>query len=184
MDSEEVFAYMWEVIRAYPSLLEPCPPTSKSKPVSPAVYNLACDGKRQGWIWLADLAEVLEIPGGKVWHRYFPLSKEGGQMTISDGNSTATVFESGVLADQKAVFLSTFARFGQALNNGQIYVPAGWAKEVLEAHAKGVHHVVEVLHFHHTKECPKGTITCRPKWKTPFSIAAVGFDANENPIAA
>jgi hypothetical protein len=100
----------------------------------PAVYRFA----KAPWAWmlLRELAEVLELQPEEVWERYFLL----GRSALKAG--VLPVVVEGDLMD----LCKDGSSFKSWIRNGTLYVPAGWARDVIRAAENGIVSVSNVRH--------------------------------------
>lgn len=101
------------------------------------------------WVCLWELAEIIGQSPQETWANFFWLSKDAAEMeTLTwspDLNLASKAGEAGPDFDDS------------------VFVPAGWANDVLAAHAAGYVRVMPVSHEHlgDTHDCPEGTLACR-----------------------
>lgn len=149
-----------------------------------------------GWKWvlLGELAEIMNRRPWEVWERFFPLSKDVDLIAVVVNCKFHNVSPGGEISGT----IDTDNRWQYAgggewefrqviLKRGQLFVPAGWALQVLEAHKKGVFRVERwactVDPYSNTPDaesCNPGTLACN-LWMG-HQVDAVGLDANGSPV--
>ena len=123
------------------------------------------------WVRLDELAQLDVFEGWtpkQIWRRFFALSKDLDILAVasSDGDFANVGYE-GELAyslrdDEFEYFLGTQAVFNDYLERGDLFVPAGWANDVIEARKWRFVGTREVPHEHldDRDECPPHTLNC------------------------
>src|SRR3989339_736160 len=118
-----------------------------------------------GWVRLSDVARVVGTKPWCVWRRYFNLSKDAPQYG-----------DLAWLPDLNKIMIR--GRRPASGEWNQVWVPAGWASDVVTAYEKGVHHVVlsSFEQMLSEKDIPAGALSTTfvdGYWK-----AAMGYDAH------
>jgi hypothetical protein len=136
-----------------------------------------------GWVSLAELAEIAKMNPKRVLKNFFGLSKNVESMLImvDDGQNAQPlqIAANGEVLNNEDVRLDIKSdvfynsqwipggfKFHFYLVNDEaekIFVPAGWAQDVLEARGQGFTGVQLVHHTHQNdqeKDCPDGALTC------------------------
>lgn len=164
-----------------PEAKETAEEPSGSFKVKPALYKFP--GLAWAWVNLGELAETVSMEPGEVFTMYFALSKDIDLMGVADeGGNFENVDILGRIAYSGEYFLGSMAEFVLATEEGRIFIPAGWAMDVIAAAEAGVVRVVEQFHEHldNLDECPPGTLNC--VFTGTGFVAAVGLDADGNPV--
>lgn len=110
--------------------------------ITPALFSFP--GITDAWVKLSDLARQLEMAPNELWHRFFSLTKTEVQLSVVyDSWGAASLWqadENGRDAAQPTRWvLGAQEAFSRVLQNGELYVPAGWAKKVLSYHKLSAH---------------------------------------------
>jgi len=117
-----------------------------SKKVKPAIFSGPLGW---GWVELEELAEIIGQSPEQTWRNYFWLSKDAPEMEVLSWSPDLERFI------QKAGEEPDFSH--------QVFVPAGWAFDVLAAKFAGFVRVEAINHEHQTEfdgECPENTLSC------------------------
>lgn len=157
--------------------------------IKPAIYVLS--GCSWGWVNLKELAEVCEMTPKRVLKNFFGLSKDIDILAmIVYGNFVNVTIDGEILQDRKSLpFLVSalisdewrpdnikfhFRKVNKYAQN--IFVPAGWAQDVLGAVERGFNGVMPVEHDHlrnNEDDCPKNALSC--VFNGSQFVAAVGI---------
>jgi len=131
--------------------------------IKPAIY---AGPLRWGWVSLSDLAEIIGQTPEETWKNFFGLTKDIQYEVLAWSPDLEELVQDGT----------------EPKDFDSVYVPAGWALDVLEAVELGAVKVRNVPHEHLTDldGCPDGALTC---YFTGYEFAsAVGIRANGTPI--
>lgn len=115
--------------------------------VKPALYRV--EGLPWAWVRLEELAEVI----GRCPEDFWGLSKDIDVLAVSDGQKMENIFQSREIAYSG----------GKYFCGDVVFVPAGWALDVIKAVEAGAVKVVLVEHEHlgqGEEPCPEGTLNC------------------------
>ena len=133
----------------------------------PAIYALRdAPDSFWGFVSLKELAEIVELDPKKVLENFFGLSKDVDSMIVFAYGKMVRITQGSVTS--QGSITSDDAE--------EIFVPAGWAQNVLKAHERGFTRVELVTHIHSLGnyiDCPEDTLAC-----TTFGdrhLAAVGI---------
>lgn len=159
--------------------------------IKPALYRLEDLGLSWAWIYLKELAEIINIPPSTVWENFFALSKDIDLLAISDGMTIWNIGRRGEITltwdgQEWQYAFGARKKFLYALLIGNIFVPAGWALTVIQACELGAVRIIEQQHEHTDlsaegfEECPQGTLNCT--FNGANFTAAIGSDANNCPV--
>lgn len=137
--------------------------------IKPALYRGPL-----GWTWV-DLQELTQMTGWEpqgLWNRFWKISKDVDQDMLTWSAE-----------DDQLVQEPDRVPSPQELLN-RIFVPAGWAEDVLRAVKLGAHNVILRFHEHNSilDGCPEGTLRCTFSSAERGFLAAVGIKMNEMPI--
>lgn len=135
----------------------------KLKKLKPAIFSGPLGW---GWVSLGDLAEIIGQSPKKTWDSFFGLTKDIQYEILAWSPDLEELVQDGT--DPK--------------DFSSVYVPAGWAQDVLRAHELGAVRVEVVYHEHksHLDGCPDGALTC---YYTGYEFAsAVGIRADGTPV--
>lgn len=157
--------------------------------IKPGLYRI--EGLPWAWVRMGDLAQLLDITPASVWKNYFLLSKDVDILAVVyDCWGAGTMWNIGIEGEVSGSWNGDYWQyalggkeaFDHALSEGDIYVPAGFAMAVLEAHEKGAVVIVTEEHSHlgNGEPCPEGTLNCT--FNGHGFTAAVGLDIDGNPI--
>ena len=128
-----------------------------------------------GWVRLRDLAKKLRLSPEETWKNYFNLTKDLAYKTLAWRRClSGELLQSDEIPPEDEEFSSMF-------------VPAGWAQDVIRAHRLGAVRVIVIPHEHRGDEvgphgCPPGTLACHFAGGPDF-LAAVGVNSEGTPIA-
>ena len=114
-----------------------------------------------GWCSLAEVAKIIGQLPAEAWRQFFFLSKDA---------------KHGILAWSKDLEAVVQDRTGPEPHElRSVFVPAGWAMEVIDAREKGFYRVVPIEHRHYEGDdgCPVGTLRCYADG-TGYYTAVVG----------
>ncbi len=119
-----------------------------------------------GWVKLAELSKIIGQSPESVWRRFYGLSKDIVYGILAWTSDLKEVHQDGQDPDD---FHS-------------VYVPAGWAKDVLFAHRLGAVRVELVCHEHkdYLDPCPDGSLSCH--FNGTNFVSAVGIKADGRPV--
>ncbi|XOB46283.1 MAG: hypothetical protein ACKKMV_02415 [Candidatus Nealsonbacteria bacterium] len=136
------------------------------KKLKPAIYQGPCGW---GWIRLKELAEIIGKNPKDIWYDFFELTKDIEYNLLS----WSLDLEEMIQDEEREPTRNEFKR---------LFVPAGWAMDVLGAVERGATFVVLEHHPHlkESDECPLGTLNC--SFVGRDFLAAVGIKADGNPI--
>lgn len=135
--------------------------------VKPALYKI--QGVNTSWSWaqLKDLAFIVGETSKYVWETFFELTSDGYMMPIAfDCWGAGTIWYvnhqgkmvQGLGTGQFA--LGGQEAFQQVVEDGRLYVPAGWAMKVVKVHESAVAHHEQ----HYGKTQPRWSAG----WSTQF----------------
>lgn len=141
-----------------------------TKKIKPALYRL--EGLPWAWVKLRELSEVVGRSPTEVCEDFWALSKDIDVLAISDGQKMENVLQSREIAYSG----------GDYFRGEIMFVPAGWALDVIKAVEDGAVQVVLVQHEHlgQGEPCPEGTLNCT--FNGHAFTAAVGLKADGNPV--
>ncbi|UZE93127.1 MAG: hypothetical protein IB617_03150 [Candidatus Nealsonbacteria bacterium] len=138
----------------------------ETKKLKPAIFEGPCGW---GWVNLQELAEIIGKNPEDIWYSFFGLTKD-----IEYGILSWSLDLEEMIQDEE--------REPTRQEFKKLYVPAGWAMDVLRAVELGTEHI-ELIHHPHLKEsdeCPLGTLNC--SFCGCDFVAAVGIKEDGSPI--
>lgn len=104
----------------------------KIKKHSPAIFSGPLGW---GWMKLGEIAECVGKTPGEVFSDFIGLSKEAGGITMMvDERGPMFVWDSGSVWEDTDTLVSV----KDNIQSGEVFVPAGWGKEVVDAVLRGV----------------------------------------------
>lgn len=142
----------------------------------PAIYVLP--GCSWGFVCLKELAEIAEMTPKRLLKNFFGLSKDVESMLVVVRDEIVRIAANGEVLNPDEVDFGICVphvlydwwdrglKFHfRCVNNaaGEIFIPAGWAQDVLKAREQGLTGVILVCHTHQNyqeTDCPKDTLTC------------------------
>lgn len=136
-----------------------------NKKIKPAVYR---GPARWGWVSLKELAEVIGQSPMETWDNFFGLTKDIQYNVLAWSSNLDDMVQDGTYPGEF----------------NSIFVPAGWAMDVLRAFKLGAVRIETKFHEHLSRldGCPQGTLLC--SFNGSGFTAAVGVKEDGSPVDA
>ncbi len=130
-----------------------------TRKIRPAIYSGPLGW---GWCRLGEVAEMVGQLPAEVWRNFFFLGKDVKNGILAWSKDLETLIQDGT-GPEPQEFRSVF-------------VPAGWALDVIDIRKRGFWRVVPIEHRHYAGDdgCPVGTLRCYADG-TGYYTAVVGL---------